>query len=94
MCVEAAPPIICRLLWSYGMTRKLIHLVALQRCESLHGAFIAQCSLFDSDMFVGWMKQSRFRGQSAIAAIASAGLLALVYSLTFAQVPYPQHDAI
>ena len=47
-----SPATLCRLLHSYGITRKKIRQVALQRSYSLRGAFRAQCSLFDPDMFV------------------------------------------
>ena len=47
-----SPSSICRLLHSYGITRKKIRQIALQRSYSLCGAFRAQCSLFDPDMFV------------------------------------------
>ena len=50
--LSVSPPTICRLLHSYGITRKKIRQVALQRSYSLRGAFRAQCSLFDPDMFV------------------------------------------
>ena len=54
--VEAAPSTVCRLLRAYGITRKRIRLIASQRCESLRGAFMAQCSLFATDMFV-WVDE-------------------------------------
>ena len=50
--LSVSPPTICRLLHSYGITRKKIRQVALQRSYSLRGAFRAQCSLFDPDVFV------------------------------------------
>ena len=50
--ITVSPPTICRLLHSYGMTRKKIRQVALQRSYSLRGAFRAQCSLFHPDKFV------------------------------------------
>ncbi len=46
------PPTICRLLRRYGITRKKIQQVALQRCYTLRGAFMAQCLLFNPDQFV------------------------------------------
>ena len=55
--VEASPPTICRLLKSYGITRKKIRQVALQRCDSLRGAFMAHSSLFDPSMFV-WIDET------------------------------------
>ena len=50
--LTVSPPTICRLLHSYGMTRKKIRQVALQRSYSLRGAFRTQCSVFDPDKFV------------------------------------------
>ena len=50
--LSVSPPTICRLLHLYGITRKKIRQVALQRSYSLRGAFRAQCSLFDPDTFV------------------------------------------
>ena len=50
--ISISPPTICRLLHSYGITRKKIRQIALQRSYSLRGAFRAQCSLFDPDVFV------------------------------------------
>ena len=50
--LSVSPPTFCRLLLSYGITRKKIRQVALQRSYSLRGAFRAQCSLFDPETFV------------------------------------------
>ena len=50
--LSISPPTICRLLHSYGITRKKIRQVALQWSYSLRGAFRAHCSLFDPDVFV------------------------------------------
>ena len=50
-------PTICRLFKRYGLTRKRIRQVALQRCYVLRGAFMAQCSLFRRDMFV-WVDET------------------------------------
>ena len=50
--VVVTPPTICRLLRTYGITRKKIQQVALQRCYTLRGAFMAQCLLFNPDQFV------------------------------------------
>ena len=41
--ISVSPPTICCLLKSYGITHKKIQQVALQRCYSLRGAFLAQC---------------------------------------------------
>ena len=50
--IDISPSSICRLLHSYGITRKKVRQIALQHSYSLRGAFRAQCSLFDPDMFV------------------------------------------
>ena len=47
-----SPPTICRLLKRYGFSRKKIRQIALQRCESLRGAFMAQAFLFQREMLV------------------------------------------
>ena len=43
---------VCRLWRSYGITHKKIRCIALQRCDTLRGAFRAQCSTFSVDKFV------------------------------------------
>ena len=43
---------ICRLLKRYGLTRKKVRQVALQRTASLRGAFIAQALMYKLDLFV------------------------------------------
>ena len=43
---------ICRLLHRYGFTRKKVKQVALQRCFTLRGAFMAYCSLFSRYNFI------------------------------------------
>lgn len=50
--ITVSPPTICRLLHSYGITRKKVRQIALQRSYSLRGAFRALCSLFNPDVFV------------------------------------------
>ena len=52
-----SPSTVCRLLRSYGFTRKKIRQVASQRCASLRGAFVAQCHLLDVNMFV-WIDET------------------------------------
>jgi transposase len=52
LVIEVAPPTICRLLRSYGITRKRIKKVALQRRDTVRGAFLAQCLLFPAETFV------------------------------------------
>ena len=55
--IEVSPPTVCRTLKRYGITRKKIRQVALQRCNSLRGAFMAQICLFRRDMFV-WLDET------------------------------------
>lgn len=55
--VSVSPSTICRLLRKRGITRKKIRQVALQRCEALRGAFMAQCFLFKREMFV-WVDET------------------------------------
>ncbi len=55
ICVS--PPTICRLLKSYGFTRKKIRQVATQRCGLLRGAFLAHCFTFTADQFV-WVDET------------------------------------
>ena len=51
-----SPPTICRLLRRYGMSRKRVRQVALQRSAILRGAFMAHCCLFSRDKFV-WLDE-------------------------------------
>ena len=55
--ILVAPPTICRLLRSYGITRKKIQQRALQRLYDLRGAFMAHCFMFKAEMFV-WVDES------------------------------------
>ncbi len=55
--IVVSPSLICRLLHSYGITRKKVRQVALQRCYSLRGAFMSQCFMFSADKFV-WLDES------------------------------------
>ena len=55
ICIS--PPTICRLLKSYGITRKKIRQVATQRCNLLRGAFLAQCFNFSADKYV-WIDET------------------------------------
>ena len=55
--IELSPSTVCRLLRTYGFTRKKIQQVASQRCATLRGAFMAQCSLLHVDMFV-WIDET------------------------------------
>ena len=50
--ITVSPPILCRLLKSYGVTRKKIRQAALQRCDILRGAYMSQCFMFHPKMFV------------------------------------------
>ena len=55
--LNVTPSTVCRLLRSYGITRKKIRCIALQRCDTLRGAFRAQCSNFSVDKFV-WIDET------------------------------------
>ena len=50
--IEISPSTVCRTLRRYGLTRKKIRQVALQRSRELRGAFMAQCFILKRDMFV------------------------------------------
>ena len=50
------PSSVCRLMRHYGITRKRIRQVALQRCNALLGACMAQCTVF-SRQFV-WVDET------------------------------------
>ena len=54
---HATPPTICKTLKRYGFSRKKIRQVALQRCCSLRGAFMAQVMLLQCKVFV-WVDES------------------------------------
>ena len=45
---NVSPPTICRLLRSYGITRKKVRFVALQRCKVFRGNFMAQSFMFST----------------------------------------------
>ena len=55
--VAVSPPCICRLFKRYGLTRKKLRRVALQRCDALRGAFMAQCMMFSRHQFV-WIDET------------------------------------
>ena len=55
--LQASPSTICRLLFSYGITHKKVGYVALQRCNSLRGAYMAQSFMFTTDKFV-WIDET------------------------------------
>ena len=55
--VSVSAATICRLLRSYGFTRKKIRNVALQRSYSLRGAFMSQCFMFNVNQFV-WIDET------------------------------------
>ena len=50
--IEISPSTVCRTLRRYGLTRKKIRQVALQRSSEFRGAFMAQCFLLKRDMLV------------------------------------------
>lgn len=50
--VTISTPSICRLLSSYGFTRKRIRREAIQRSDTLRGAFMAHMLMFTSDKYV------------------------------------------
>ncbi len=50
--VFVSPSTICRIIRAHGISRKKIQQVALQRCYTLRGAFMAQCFLFHPEQFV------------------------------------------
>ena len=56
---------ICRLLKRYGLTRKKVRQVALQRTASLRGAFIAQALMYKRDLFV-WVDETSCDKQNCI----------------------------
>ena len=55
--LSASQSTICRLLHRYGFTRKKVKQVALQRCYTLRGAFMAHCSLFSRDQVI-WVDET------------------------------------
>lgn len=59
LALDVSPSTVCRLLREYGMTPKKIRLIALQRSDTLRGAFRARCSLFSIDQFV-WFDETGF----------------------------------
>ena len=55
--LKVSPSTICRILKRYGFTRKRVRQIAAQRSYALHGAYMAQCTLFRRDMFV-WVDET------------------------------------
>lgn len=55
--IRVSQATICRLLQRYGLTRKKVRQVALQRSDSLRGAFIAQVLMYKRDLFV-WVDET------------------------------------
>ena len=55
--VNVSPSTICRTLMSYQITRKKVRYIALQRCDSFRGAFMAQSFMFSTDKFV-WIDET------------------------------------
>ena len=48
---------ICHLLKAYGITRKKVQFVAIQRSATLRGAFMAHCHMFSTDKFI-WVDET------------------------------------
>ena len=63
--ITVAPSTICRLLRRYGITRKRVRQVALQRNDVFRGTFMAHCSLFSRDKLV-WLDETRSDGRDRI----------------------------
>ena len=55
--IEISPSTVCRTLKRYGLTRKKIRQVALQRSSELSGSFMAQCFLLKREMLV-WVDET------------------------------------
>ena len=57
--VAVSVPTICRLMRLYGITRKRMRYVAMQRSASLRGSFMAHCYniMFSTDKFV-WIDET------------------------------------
>ena len=55
--INVSPPTICKLLKHYAIIRKKMMQVAKQRNNALRGAYIAQCSLLNPNMFV-WLDET------------------------------------
>ncbi len=55
--INVSASLICRLLHSYGITRKKVRQVASQRCYQLRGAFLSQCFMFNATQFV-WVDET------------------------------------
>ena len=55
--VSVSPSTVCRMMRRYGITRKCVRQVALQRCDALRGAFMAHCSPFARNQFV-WVDET------------------------------------
>ena len=51
--IEISPSTVCRTLRRYGLTRKKIRQVALQRSSEFRGAFMAQCFLLKRVWTIG-----------------------------------------
>lgn len=48
--ITVSPSTVCRSMRRYGITRKRIRQVALQRCNALCGAFMVQCAMFSRNL--------------------------------------------
>ena len=60
-----SPSTVCRLLKRYSLSRKKIRQIALQRCDSLRGTFMAQTFLLRREMFV-WIDETGSATRDAI----------------------------
>lgn len=56
-CVKVSCSTLCRLLHRYGMTRKKIRVVAIQRSDTLRGQFMAELLLFQRHTLV-WLDET------------------------------------
>ena len=55
--ISVSPSTVCKILHRYGITRKKVRQVAVQRCSALRGAFMAHAFMFKMDMFV-WVDET------------------------------------
>ena len=60
-----SPSTVCRLLKRYGVSRKKIRQIALQRCNSLRGTFMAHTFLYRREFFV-WIDETGSASRDAI----------------------------
>ena len=55
--ITVSPSTVCRSMRRYRITMKCIRQVALQRCNALRGAFMAQCTVLSRNQFV-WVDET------------------------------------